>query len=62
MHVISIRQVSSDAATMQRSKCGHAAQGPWGPAQAVTFLRRRRFSCCCCAAAAAAVVAADAAV
>jgi len=35
-HFISVRQVSSDAATMQRGTCGHAAV-----AHATTLLRRR---------------------
>jgi len=31
-HFISVRQVSYDAATMQRGTCGHAANGPRGDA------------------------------
>jgi len=31
-HFISVRQVSYDAATMQRDTCGHAAQWPRGDA------------------------------
>jgi len=45
-YFISIRQVSSDAATMQRGMCGHAAQWP----------RRPRFYATADAAAAAASV------
>jgi len=52
-YFISIRQVSSDAATMQRGMCGHAAQWP----------RRPRFYAAAASAAnTAAAAAADAAV
>ena len=31
VHFISVRQVSSDAATLRRGRCGHAAQWPTRP-------------------------------